>query len=151
MTGCSTDCNSFPKSSLSISIVPPSSNPPEQYCYGCDEGCAKCTLAPTKKGCPGSSNNCQPGSDKYLTECSECLPTYFFQPNKDEPSAVIPRCLRCGPNCKKCKDNTECLECLSGWAKQSGETNGCTKEAPNSSADILNLATVSIIALILGW
>lgn len=150
MIGCSSDCKTWNKDGRYFAPRP--AVYPTLDCLTCREGCSKCEMAPTLKQCSQASPSCQVGANEQLTKCLECKDAYFLEPNKEDPVNIVPTCMSCGPNCKKCKDRSECLECLAGWVKNGDEKDGCTKVAPvAATAFFIHLGLVSSLLSLLAW
>lgn len=138
--GCTTQCNTYGTNRL----VPKTANPPVygcQNCAGAASNCAKCEYTSTQRANADSTA----GVNVQQRTCLECSDSYYLVPNAD--ATIVPSCVRCGANCKKCKDKTDCTECLSGWAKDAGETGTCSKQVSTSSDSSLITASAMLAIL----
>lgn len=149
-TGCSTDCKSFENNGVQ-SLVPQTETPALTSCVRCNSGnngrsnCLKCKFAAaTQKSSSGGT----PGSNKQLTECTECANGYYLKNNAD--TTITPTCETCGANCKTCKDDTACQTCYPGWALDGTDKVNCLKSVA-VSGNIIKAALISILALFIAW
>ena len=149
--GCSSDCNSFNAVTDGTKLIPQAETPAPAVlqCVSCGtSGCTKCVFAEATMKANAQQT---PGTNKQLTKCTECISGYYVLPNAAD-SNIVPSCARCGANCKKCKDNTQCDECFPGWALEGTNKRSCTKKVPISSAGgIIPAAMLSLLALVISW